>query len=91
MRAFCSDLTATQAAQMLGMNRNTINRYYLAFRRAIFAYQGAQMAAFSCRLEVDESYFGLTALRWRSCLIMCGLVAQKPWMLRAMEESHRLL
>lgn len=63
MRAFCSDLTATQAAQMLDINRNTINRYYNAFRCAIFAYQEAQKAAFTGTVEVDESYFGATRPR----------------------------
>jgi transposase-like protein len=28
MRAFCADLTATQAALILDINRNTANRYY---------------------------------------------------------------
>ena len=63
MRAFCSDLTATQASQMLGMNRNTINRYYGIFRQAIFAYQEEQMAAFTGVIKVDESYFGQTRPR----------------------------
>lgn len=63
MRAFCSDLTATQAGEMLEINRNTINRYYGAFRQAIFAYQEAQMAAFTGTVEVDESYFGQTRPR----------------------------
>src|ERR1700752_3336988 len=63
MRAFCSDLTATQAAQMLGMNRNTINRYYMAFRQVIYAHQEAQKAAFTGTVEVDESYFGATRPR----------------------------
>lgn len=63
MRAFCSDLTATQASQMLGINRNTINRYYMAFRVSIFAWQEAQKAAFTGTVEVDESYFGATRPR----------------------------
>src|SRR5579875_4143493 len=33
MRLFCIDVTATQAAEILGINRNTINRYYQGFRR----------------------------------------------------------
>ena len=58
MRAFCSDLTATQAAQMLDINRNTINRYYSAFRHAIFAYQEAQKAAFTGTVEVLSQILG---------------------------------
>ena len=63
MRAFCADLTATQAAQMLGINRNTINRYYGIFRRRIFAYQEEQKDKFVGTVEVDESYFGRTRPR----------------------------
>ena len=37
MRAFAADLTAVQAAEMLGFSRNTINRYYGLFRRRIHA------------------------------------------------------
>lgn len=63
MCAFCSDLTATQAAQMLGFNRKTINRYYSLFRKQIFAYQQEQKALFTGTVEVDESYFGATRPR----------------------------
>jgi transposase len=63
MRAFCGDLTATQAAQILSINRNTLNRYYGAFREAVFAYQEVQKALFLGTIEVDESYFGATRPR----------------------------
>jgi transposase len=63
MRAFCGDLTATQAAQILGINRNTLNRYYGAFREAVFAYQEMQKDLFLGTIEVDESYFGATRPR----------------------------
>lgn len=63
MGAFCSDLTATQAAEVLAMNRKTINRYYNLFRQAIFAFQEEQKAQFAGEVEVDESYFGATRPR----------------------------
>lgn len=63
MRMFCADVTATQAAQLLKMNRKTINRYYGAFRCAIFAWQEAQKDDFAGTVEVDESYFGQTRPR----------------------------
>ena len=31
-RYFCADLTALQTAELTGLNRNTINRYYKALR-----------------------------------------------------------
>src|SRR6188768_28704 len=63
MQAFCADITATQAALLLGLNRNTINRYYGLFREAIFAYQEEQRGKFFGTVEVDESYFGATRPR----------------------------
>ena len=58
MWAFAVDLTATQAALMLGLNRKTINRYYGLFRAAIHAHQGRQREALVGVIECDESYFG---------------------------------
>lgn len=34
---FKNDLTATQAAEICGVNRNTVNQYYNLLRRAIFS------------------------------------------------------
>ena len=36
LEVFCNDLNASVAAQILGINRNTVNRYYNLFREAIF-------------------------------------------------------
>ena len=58
MRAFAADLTATQAAVMLGLNRKTVNRYYGLFRAAIHAHQCRQSALLVGTIECDESYFG---------------------------------
>jgi len=35
VRYFAADLTAVQAAQLSGLNRNTINRFYRALRERI--------------------------------------------------------
>ena len=58
MWVFAVDLTATQAAHMLGFDRKTINRYYGLFRAAIHAYQSRQREALVGVIECDESYFG---------------------------------
>ena len=62
---FCSDVTATQAALLLGLNRKTINRYYQAFRQAVWAHQTTQMARLVGTVELDESYFGPARVRGR--------------------------
>ena len=58
MRAFVVDMTATQTAEFLGLNRNTVNRYFGLFRTRIAGHQAAQLALLRGTVEVDESYFG---------------------------------
>ena len=58
MKAFAVDLTATQTAHLLGLDRKTVNRYYGLFRAAIHAHQRRQRAALVGVVERDESYFG---------------------------------
>ena len=60
---FCADLTATQAAYIAGVNRNTANRYYGLFRARIHAHQLALKHRFTGIVEADESYFGATRPR----------------------------
>jgi transposase-like protein len=49
---------ATQTAQLLDINRNTINDWYRTFREIIAAFQEEQVAQSSGEFELDESYFG---------------------------------
>jgi transposase-like protein len=55
---FCVDIDASKAALLLGINRNTMNRYYQVFRLAIFAHQMQECGRIFGEAEVDESYFG---------------------------------
>jgi len=65
MRLFCIDVTATQAAEILGINRNTINRYYQGFRKAIHAHRTTEREMLYGVVEVDESFFGPNRIRGR--------------------------
>ena len=58
MRYFCADLTVTQAAQLAGVQRKTINRWYHQFRLWIATFQEDQVRTSSGEFELDESYFG---------------------------------
>ena len=57
VRYFAADLTAVQATQLSGLNRNTINRIYRALRERIHRACEAQRPMFGV-IEVDESLFG---------------------------------
>ena len=63
---FCLDLTAVQTSKLLGVNRNTINKYFNMFRQLIYSHQLDQMKDFVGEIEVDESYFGPRRLKGRS-------------------------
>ena len=58
IKCFCIDIDATKTALLLGINRNTINRWYNIFRQEICQYQVNQKNQLYGSVEVDESYFG---------------------------------
>ena len=62
MKCFCIDLTASKTAELLDINRNTINKYFNLFREKIVQHQLAQKM-FSGEIELDESYFGARRIR----------------------------
>ena len=60
---FKNDLTATQAAEICGVNRNTANRYYNLLRRAILSEGIREARREVGEYELDESYFGARRVR----------------------------
>jgi len=66
IKHFCLDLTATQTSKLLGINRNTINKYFNIFRRSIYKHQLEQFEKFVGDIEVDESYFGPRRIKGQS-------------------------
>jgi len=54
---FVAGTTARAAAELVGVNRNTVNRFYLALRQ-ITAEEMEKAAPLHGEVEVDESYFG---------------------------------
>ena len=58
IECFSLDLTASQTATFVGINRNTVNTWYIMLREKIALYQEEQVALSSGEFELDESYFG---------------------------------
>jgi transposase len=48
---------------LLGLNRHTINRYFLIFRKAIYLHQSLELNKILGGVELDESYFGAKRIR----------------------------
>jgi len=65
LEVFCNDLNASVAAQILGINRNAVNRYYNLFREAIFRETLLLLEKELGVFEADESYFGARRVRVR--------------------------
>lgn len=63
IRHFVVDIPASKTASLPGINRNTINRWYLVFRKAIYARQTQEFKKVIGEAEVDESYFGAKRVR----------------------------
>ena len=57
IECFCIDIDATKTALLLKLNRKTVNRYFLAFRRLIYLHQVSQKEQILGVVEVDESFF----------------------------------
>ena len=56
---FCHDIPASKTAELVGLNRNTINAWYMYFRLTIFWWRTKQRRKkVDGEAEVDESYHG---------------------------------
>ena len=60
---FCEDVTATAAAKLAGVNRNTANYYYGKIRALIFRESLPEGGRETGEFEADESYFGAERVR----------------------------
>ena len=60
---FSEDLQASKTAKLLGINRNTINRYFNIFRTCIVRDNTSSNDKQNGEFELDESYFGAKRIR----------------------------
>ena len=59
LECFATDLSATQTATIVGVNRNTVNLWYQNFREQVLEYlETSPTKKLSGEIELDESYFG---------------------------------
>ncbi|MDQ4120663.1 MAG: IS1595 family transposase [Acidobacteriota bacterium] len=62
IRYFALDLTASKAAELVGLTRKSVNQIYLKIRSQIAA-ECERASPFAGVVEVDESYFGARRVR----------------------------
>ncbi len=58
LQFFCEDLSATQTARLVGVQRKTVDDWYKTFRTILAEFQEEQVRQSSGEFELDESYFG---------------------------------
>ena len=75
IRCFCADITATACAEIVGVNRNTVNSWYNEFRHKILLAAIAETRAEGGEFEVDESYIGARRVRGKRG---CGAAGKTP-------------
>ena len=66
IKCFTLDLTANKTAEVLSIERKTINRWYNYIREAIYWYcEKEKREVFKWEIELDESYFWPSRIRWK--------------------------
>jgi transposase len=63
IRLFCLDIEAKKTAELTGISRPTINRFYCSFRERIAELCEAENPFENGEVELDESYFGARRVR----------------------------
>ena len=63
LRCFSLDFTALKTADLLYLNRRTIDRYFYLFRKRIFQATMEELKLIGGEFECDESYFGAKRIR----------------------------
>ncbi len=90
MTYFCIDIDATRTAKLIGINRETVNRYFMLFRKAIYWHQLNQKNQFFGKIEMDESYFGAKRKRGQSGKLKRGRGTNKQPVFGIFERNGRV-
>ena len=84
------DILACKTNVLLGMNRKTINRWYMVFRLAIYAWQMKEFEKMFGHVELDESYFGARRKRGYRGKLKRGRGTQKQPVFGILKRNERV-
>jgi transposase len=62
-KGFALDIPALTLSQLVGLNRNTVQRFYDAMRLRILELAADEARPLTGEIEIDESYFGARRVR----------------------------
>lgn len=63
---FCLDIQADKTSILTRLNRNTVNSWYMRFRKIIHAHRTNEREKLTGEVELDESYFGPRRVRGKA-------------------------
>ena len=77
LKHFVVDVEASKTADLLSLNRKTVDDYYNLFRKLIYVEQKAAFTRLTGVIELDESYFGARRIRGRHIKLKRGRGTRK--------------
>lgn len=77
LKHFVVDVEASKTAELLGLNRKTVDDYYNLFRKLIYVEQKQEFTRLSGVIELGESYFGARRVRGKHIKLKRGRGTRK--------------
>ena len=90
LKHFVVDVEANKTAELLGLNRKTVDDYYNLFRKLIYVEQKQEFARLSGTVELDESYFGARRIRGKHIKLKRGRGTRKQPVFGIYQRSGRV-
>ena len=79
VKVFAADVPALTAAALVGLNRNTTQRYYDRLRLRIGELARKEAGPMAGEVEVDESYFGARRVRGKRAQYFFLHLKESEW------------
>lgn len=77
LKHFVVDVEACKTAELMELNRKTVDEYYGLFRLLIYEQQKREFVRLSGVIELDESYFGARRIRGKHIKLKRGRGTRK--------------
>ena len=90
LKHFVVDVEASKTAELLSLNRKTVDAYYNLFRKLIYVEQKAAFAKLNGVVEIDESYFGARRVRGLHIKLKRGRGTRKQPVFGIYQRSGRV-
>lgn len=90
LKHFVIDVEADKAAELISLNRHTIEDYYNLFRRLIYQHQMEHFRKLKGTIEMDESYFGPRRIRGKHIKLKRGRGTRKQPVFGVYERGGRV-